>query len=234
MLRLPAAGIKALVCTPPKSYQKSLYFFINQTDFLQSFLENLALGGQTVQSSTRYIDWEADKAIDTSPLTCTHTVETSNPWWRLDLLDSYYISTVVITNRPDCCGDRLDGAEIRIGNSLENNGNNNPRCGVLYGVAMAQSISVSCGDMNGRYVNVIIPGSFKILTLCDVQVYRTKVKGFMRIKFTSSLNMSYPAERNKVLNKMKTTLTAKGLSVFTMTWLKVEPEIKLNDDKSMC
>ncbi|XP_073715841.1 fucolectin-4-like [Misgurnus anguillicaudatus] len=136
--------------------------------------ENVALGGQTVQSSTRYVDWKADKAIDTSPLTCTHTVETSNPWWRVNLLDSYYISTVVITNRPDCCGERLDGAEIRIGNSLENNGNNNPRCGVLYGVAMAQSISVSCGDMNGRYVNVIIPGHFKILTLCDVQVYRTK------------------------------------------------------------
>ncbi|XP_065150240.1 fucolectin-like [Paramisgurnus dabryanus] len=194
--------------------------------------ENLALGGQTVQSSTGG-NGEAAKAIDTSPSTCTHTVPTTdNPWWRVDLLDSYYISRVFITNRPDCCGDRLEGAEIRIGNSLENNGNDNPRCAVLYGVATGQSISVSCGDMNGRYVNFIIPGSSKILTLCDVQVYSTKVrKGVMKIKLTSSLNMSDPTESNKVLNEMKTTVISKGFSVFTLTWTKlpqkVKPETKL-------
>ncbi|XP_073715842.1 fucolectin [Misgurnus anguillicaudatus] len=189
--------------------------------------ENLALGGRTVQSSTA-IYGEAERAIDTSPLTCTHTaITTSNPWWRLDLLDSYYISRVFITNRPDCCGYRLDGAEIRIGNSLENNGNDNPRCAVLYGVATGQSVSVSCGDMNGRYVNFIIPGSSKILTLCDVQVYSTKVKkGVMRINFTSSLDMSNPAESNKVLNEMKTTLISEGFSVFTLTWTKLPQEVK--------
>ncbi|KAL0166467.1 hypothetical protein M9458_038311, partial [Cirrhinus mrigala] len=30
-----------------------------------------------------------------------------------------------ITNRGDCCPERINGAQIRIGNSLENNGNNN-------------------------------------------------------------------------------------------------------------
>ncbi|XP_073718460.1 uncharacterized protein [Misgurnus anguillicaudatus] len=133
--------------------------------------EDLALRGRAVQSSTAY-GWEASNAIDNLPLTCTHTDTSDNPWWRLDLLDSYYISTVVITNRKDCCAERLNGAEIRIGNSLENNGNNNPRYAVLNGVAEGQSVSVSCHNMNGRYVNVIIPGSSKILSLAQVEVYK--------------------------------------------------------------
>ncbi|XP_073669697.1 uncharacterized protein [Paramisgurnus dabryanus] len=133
--------------------------------------ENLALRGRAVQSSTAY-GWEASNAIDNLPFTCTHTDTSDNPWWRLDLLDSYYISTVVITNRKDCCAERLNGAEIRIGNSLENNGNNNPRYAVLNGVVAGQSVSVSCDNMNGRYVNVIIPGSSKILSLAQVEVYK--------------------------------------------------------------
>nr|XP_055024350.1 fucolectin-like [Misgurnus anguillicaudatus] len=199
--------------------------------------ENLSIRGQAIQSSTGYAGWEADKAIDTSPLTCTHTVPTTdNPWWRLDLLDSYYISRVDITNRPDFGPERLDGAEIRIGNSLENYGNNNPRCAVLYGVGMGQTVSVSCGDMNGRYVNIIIPGSSKMLTVCDVRVYRTKVKVFVKIKFTSSLTMSDPAESNNVLNEIKTALISRGYSIFTLTWTKLpqkaKPETKLA--KSTC
>jgi hypothetical protein len=45
----------------------------------------------------------------------------------VDLLDVYRVTAVNITNRGDCCPERLDGAEIRIGNSLENNSINNPR-----------------------------------------------------------------------------------------------------------
>ncbi len=58
---------------------------------------------------------------------CSITLNHLNPWWRLDLLEYYYIYKVSITNRADCCSERMTGVEIRIGNSLENNGNNNPR-----------------------------------------------------------------------------------------------------------
>lgn len=102
---------------------------INQNVSFKPFLENLALKGKSVQSS-KYYQFVAANAIDGQPSTFSHTAaSTDNPWWRLDLLDSYYIDNVVITNRVDCCGERLIGAEIRIGNSLENNGNNNPRFG---------------------------------------------------------------------------------------------------------
>ena len=48
-----------------------------------------------------------------------------NPWWMVDLKASYWIGQIVITNRGDCCGDRLDGAEIRVGNSQKNGGSSN-------------------------------------------------------------------------------------------------------------
>ncbi|XP_073715442.1 fucolectin-4-like [Misgurnus anguillicaudatus] len=209
--------------------------------------ENVALGGQAVQSSTYMgssTSWLAACAIDSKPQTYTHTAETtSNPWWRVDLLEFYYISRVVITNRGNCCPERLNGAEIHIGNSLENNGNNNPRCAVLYGVAAGQSVSVSCDNMKGRYVNVIIPGRYKILSLAEVEVYKADYTGktFVMIKFLSSFNVTDPAVNDTVLDQLNTTLTSKGLSNFTLTWTKlpqkVEPEIKLDDDdddKSMC
>ncbi|KAG8546577.1 hypothetical protein GDO81_018592 [Engystomops pustulosus] len=58
---------------------------------------------------------------------CFHTNTEMSPWWRVDLLESYRISYIRITNRGDCCGDRISGAEILVGDSLTNNGNSNPR-----------------------------------------------------------------------------------------------------------
>ncbi len=55
---------------------------------------------------------------------CTHTVG-DDPWWRVDLKEVHKVTSVIITNRGDCCEERIVGAQIRIGNSLENNGNNN-------------------------------------------------------------------------------------------------------------
>ena len=57
---------------------------------------------------------------------CSHTQDDTNPWWRVDLLGVYRVKAINISTM-HCCAERLDGAEIRIGNSLENNGINNPR-----------------------------------------------------------------------------------------------------------
>ncbi|ROL29803.1 Fucolectin-5 [Anabarilius grahami] len=91
--------------------------------FLLSLLENIAITGKAVQSSTFY--FESNVATDDDDFSCTHTETETNPWWRLELKSSKSIGQVVVTNRIDCCPEQIDGAEIRIGNSLENNGNNN-------------------------------------------------------------------------------------------------------------
>uniref|UniRef100_A0A3Q2XAS8 Fucolectin tachylectin-4 pentraxin-1 domain-containing protein n=1 Tax=Haplochromis burtoni TaxID=8153 RepID=A0A3Q2XAS8_HAPBU len=142
-------------------------------------LPNVALKGEATQSSTLSVA-TASKAIDGrrnsfySNGFCSHTAEDeTNPWWRVDLQRSFTITAVKVTNRGDCCAERLDGAEIRIGNSLENNGNNNPRCASISHIKVGKTYTYRCdgGSMEGRFVNVFLPGQKKTLTLCEVEVY---------------------------------------------------------------
>uniref|UniRef100_A0A3P9AW28 Fucolectin tachylectin-4 pentraxin-1 domain-containing protein n=1 Tax=Maylandia zebra TaxID=106582 RepID=A0A3P9AW28_9CICH len=105
---------------------------------------NVARIGQVAQSST-YGNAKPENAIDGNRASnynqgsCAHTNNNLNPWWRLDLLKPYKINTVTITNRQDCCPERINGAEIRIGNSLNDNGNANPRCAVISSIAAGAS-----------------------------------------------------------------------------------------------
>nr|XP_013770945.1 PREDICTED: uncharacterized protein LOC102198959 [Pundamilia nyererei] len=142
-------------------------------------LPNVALKGEATQSSTLSFA-TASKAIDGrrnsfySNGFCSHTAEDeTDPWWRVDLQRSFTITAVKVTNRGDCCAERLDGAEIRIGNSLENNGNNNPRCASISHINAGKTYTYRCdgGSMEGRFVNVFLPGQKKTLTLCEVEVY---------------------------------------------------------------
>ncbi len=84
-----------------------------------------------MQSSLYHAGGNAEHAVDGNrdrnykKGSCTHTKAEFNPWWRADLVNVYSINKVAITNRGDCCKERLRGAQIHIGNNLENNGNNN-------------------------------------------------------------------------------------------------------------
>uniref|UniRef100_UPI00398EB92A uncharacterized protein isoform X2 n=1 Tax=Pristiophorus japonicus TaxID=55135 RepID=UPI00398EB92A len=145
--------------------------------------DNVALKGTATQSDTSHSAC-ASRAIDGNADTqwagnsCTHTPIQNDPWWRVDLKDTYRVSTVNITNRADCCSERLSGAEIHIGSSLENNGNSNPLCGTIGSSLDIKTFSFDCKDMMGQYVNIIIPGSGKLLTLCEVEVYGSKERRY--------------------------------------------------------
>ncbi|KAF5900043.1 fucolectin-like, partial [Clarias magur] len=171
---------------------------------------DVALRGIAAQSSTLVNAYPAKLAIDgntastLSSGSCTHTNADYSPWWRVDLLEVYDISTVIITNRGDACANRINGAEIRIGNSLVNNGNNNPRCVVISSILAGASVSYSC-NMMGRYVNVIIPNINQYLTLCEVQVYGVKVpvlkRTFLKLKINSSVDFNNPTIKDIILQK---------------------------------
>ena len=93
---------------------------------------NVARGGIATQSSI-YGMGRPQNAIDGRRASnwrqrsVTHTRRDNRPWWRVDLRAVYKVNYVMITNRGDCCASRLNGAEIRIGNSLSDNGNHNKR-----------------------------------------------------------------------------------------------------------
>ncbi|XP_050970354.1 uncharacterized protein LOC127167959 [Labeo rohita] len=179
------------------------------------FPRNVAVDGAATQSSV-YMDWFAEKAIDSNrglqqyPL-CSSTNHETNPWWRLDLRDVYKISKVVVTNRNDCCAEQINGAEIHIGNSLENNGNDNPICAVIPAIPAGESYNYSCGGMEGRYVNLIIPGDMKILTLCEVEVYGQVLKrSFVKMQFNSRVDLTDPSVRENVLKQLGSVLADRG------------------------
>ncbi|XP_046698551.1 uncharacterized protein LOC124381178 [Silurus meridionalis] len=193
--------------------------------------DNVALRGIATQSSL-FSTYGAFFAIDGSRASnfvsssCAHTNGQYNAWWRVDLLAVYDISNVIITNRGDAVPTRINGAEIHIGNSLINNGNNNPRCVVISTIPAGASVSYNC-NMRGRYVNIIIPNIFQYLTLCEVEVYGTPVpvtkKTFLRLKFNSSEDLNNPSTRDKVFEKLKSAIVQSP--AFQLHWTK-EPELQ--------
>ncbi|XP_026056124.1 uncharacterized protein LOC113041681 isoform X1 [Carassius auratus] len=138
---------------------------------------NLALGGEAVQSSTYSDLAAAHNAVDGNRESlymlgsCSHTNGDKDPWWRVDLLDVYRVTRVSITNRGDCCEKRIEGVQIRIGNSLENNGNNNELVATVGPIPLGNTKTFEFSPVSGRYVNLIVPGRNEYLTLCEVEVY---------------------------------------------------------------
>ncbi|CAI5778808.1 Hypothetical predicted protein [Podarcis lilfordi] len=144
---------------------------------------NLAKGRPAFQSSIyrheiftggiKAVDGNCDGLFSSG--SCTHTQKERDPWWYVDLGDEYAISAVVVKNRQDCCGDRLRGAEIRVGNNMAHRSKSNALCGTI--TDTTRSISVfNCDWLKGRYVSVQIPDLEEYLTLCEVEVYGTKAE----------------------------------------------------------
>uniref|UniRef100_A0A3B1JGW4 Fucolectin tachylectin-4 pentraxin-1 domain-containing protein n=1 Tax=Astyanax mexicanus TaxID=7994 RepID=A0A3B1JGW4_ASTMX len=146
-------------------------------------LDNIALRGTATQSSLHSSEISAGfglplNAIDgnrNSDLmkgSCMRTQQETSPWWRLSLPRRYVISSVALTNRGDCCSEHVDGAEIRIGDSLENEGKDNPLCTIVSSIPAGQTEHYNCTDLlEGSYVTVVLPGEERTLSLCEVEVF---------------------------------------------------------------
>lgn len=103
------------------------------TDSPMSPSENVALRGKATQLRRYAHDFGAAyNAIDGNRESwfhmgsCTHSAELIDPWWRVDLLRAYVVTSISITNRGDCCEHRLDELNIHIGNSTTTSGLDNP------------------------------------------------------------------------------------------------------------
>ncbi|CAI5785853.1 Hypothetical predicted protein [Podarcis lilfordi] len=143
-------------------------------------VSNVALTGEALQSSTYNPQGGAMNAIDGSLVgvytegSCTHTDYESNPWWTVDLQAQYQVVHVSITNREDCCAHRLNGAEIRVGDSTERGGTTNPRCATISSLDAGETRSFYCEASKGQFVTITLPrGGY--LTLCEVQVFGQKI-----------------------------------------------------------
>ena len=67
-------------------------------------------------------------------------------------------------------GTDLKDFEIRIGDSLENNGNENKKCGNKHSVRPGEIKTITC-NLTGQYINILITERGKALSLCEVVPY---------------------------------------------------------------
>eukprot|EP00927_Polykrikos_kofoidii_P033998 TRINITY_DN28840_c1_g2_i1.p1 TRINITY_DN28840_c1_g2~~TRINITY_DN28840_c1_g2_i1.p1 ORF type:complete len:744 (-),score=88.35 TRINITY_DN28840_c1_g2_i1:51-2000(-) len=123
---------------------------------------------------------------------CSHTVvddeasteqgvASQGHWWVGELLGGRSaVAAVRVLNRIDCCHERLDGWEVRVGDDPDPR--RNPRCigksakEELEGAVVAGGRRlVECrGPLIGRYVGVVLPHG-EALTLCEVEAFATRV-----------------------------------------------------------
>lgn len=107
----------------------------------------MALEGVASQSSTFNEYGHPGNAIDGSPSSdymqkkCSHTGLDINPWWTVDLRKRFDVFSIKIINRGDCCEERINGAEIRIGNSLRRDGTTNPSYGLMVSMKLLERIA---------------------------------------------------------------------------------------------
>ncbi|XP_070545135.1 pentraxin fusion protein-like isoform X1 [Ptychodera flava] len=186
-----------------KSCTMNAVFFFGIAVFCRVFgtqteNENLALNKEASQSSTYEIG-EASKAVDGMKNnndyhagSCSHTDHQYNAWWKVDLDQMYLITRIDITNREDCCGERLKGAVVRVGKEMTITHNRMCGAALTLNQVYPNPVTVDCGGWTGRFVSVQLEGYNTSLTLCEVEVYGHKD--------TENPSISCPADVNKTAN----------------------------------
>ena len=145
--------------------------------------QNIAVNKTATQSSAYSLGSNASKAVDgnTDGLygdgSLSITNLDGNPWWQVDLGASATVSSIVVWNRTDCCGDRLSDYWVFVSGTpfgptdtpatLQN------RAGTFSSHQTVQpnpSATITIPGAQGRYVRVQLSGA-NYLTLAEVQVF---------------------------------------------------------------
>ncbi|XP_064622615.1 uncharacterized protein LOC135484852 [Lineus longissimus] len=145
---------------------------------------NLALRMKAWQSTTaknavagRAVDGNKNTNFKKGTCTRTKDINKYHHWWAVDMTKPQTVQEVVLTNRGDCCGDRLEEFEILVTNkrpgpmmmrsSLEERCANQDKP-----MKKGQTFRFKCRrPMQGRYVVIWKEDNKTPLTLCEVEVY---------------------------------------------------------------
>jgi hypothetical protein len=103
------------------------------------------------------------------------TTTEANPWWTLDQKSSKPIVQLKITNRGDCCSERLHDFYVFVSDNPFTSTNpiitkNTSGVSSYYFPGLAGSSVVLDVNRNARYIRVQIPGSYQILSMAEVEL----------------------------------------------------------------
>ncbi|CAB4024376.1 Hypothetical predicted protein, partial [Paramuricea clavata] len=88
---------------------------------------------------------------------------------------------LLISNTEDKQGNKLQNFEIHIGDSLDQNGVINPKCGNRNFIRRGETKSFYCDPpLVGQYITINIPGIRKILPLCEIAVYDSELTSYRK------------------------------------------------------
>ncbi len=147
--------------------------------------QDLALGKAATQSSTLYPATAASKAVDGNTdgnfwdASVSHTNLDANAWWQVDLGASATVSSIVVWNRTDCCGDRLSDYWVFVSDTpfgpADTPATLQSRAGTWSSHQTTPpnpSASIAIAGAQGRYVRAQLSGT-NYLSLAEVQVFGT-------------------------------------------------------------
>nr|XP_006824190.1 PREDICTED: uncharacterized protein LOC100375643 [Saccoglossus kowalevskii] len=141
-----------------------------EIDFIcEAFDRNLALLRAAYQSTDTMPVMDASLATDGDLSTCSNTANETEPFWRVDLRESYTVGHVVVVLNTNALGTVMDQLEVRVGSNWDITQNN--ICDDV--ISGGQTLhDIYCAyPMVGRYVSIkLFTDSEASLSLCDVQV----------------------------------------------------------------
>mmetsp|Transcript_31554 Transcript_31554/g.50333 ORF Transcript_31554/g.50333 Transcript_31554/m.50333 type:complete len:731 (-) Transcript_31554:155-2347(-) len=145
----------------------------------------------------------ASKALTTTadgdwPGTCTHTHsdDQQSQWWKVSLIGLWTITSVTLTNRADCCPERLQGVDIYVGSTV---------CATGVSVAAGATLSITCHGTGSEIK--IQQTSSQYLTICGFRAYGRQAQApVAEIDFSSDSQSNTPY----VLKDGAQILTAPG------------------------
>jgi hypothetical protein len=170
----------------------------------------LDLSGKVATQSSNF-GGLASRAIDGNTNTnyytgtCTHTSGESNPWWQVDLGSKQAVRAVKVTNRGDCCGERLSPFSI-----------------ILDGIACASNVVIGQGETKqvaceglGQVVRVEV-SKWTWLTICEFQL-ATSVGGSSTTTSTTTTSAATTTMATTTMATIMTTTSAAGTTTKTVT-----------------
>jgi len=122
----------------------------------------------TTQSSNSH-NSPASRAVDGNSdanwggNSCTHTHNEPNPWWNVDFGATKTIEKVQVTNRADCCGERLTGFSV-YADAAE--------CASNVQINQGETKTVAC-DASARNLKIQVKKT-TWFTICEVKVKATR------------------------------------------------------------
>ena len=142
-----------------------------------SLRDKIATQSSTASNAkaSRATDGNTDTTF--SKNSCTATKQEESPWWSVDLERQYTLKSVTVYNRGDCCGDRLNGFEVKVGD--DSKWAKNAACGGQHSISQGESVSVDCEGKKGRFVSVVVPRK-TTLHLCEVRIMVLPKKGALQ------------------------------------------------------